>query len=81
MLKMCEGIVNWNLYDKEYFPKRKISNSKNRYCNVTGAFKSAIMNKLVEYESLSECIFYYCLEQDIEKVSRYYPQPVSILVP
>ncbi len=71
----------WKDIDEEFSPKRKIKNSKNRYRNATGSFKSAIMNRIVEYESFSECLFYYNLEQESDKVLRYYPQPVEIPIP
>lgn len=71
----------WKEIDEEFSTKRKIKNSKNRYRNTTGSFKSTIMDRIVEYESFSECLFYYNLEQESDKVLRYYPQPVEVPIP
>lgn len=45
-----------------------------------GSFYSNKMNKVVEYESLNECILYFLMELDLE-VIRYYVQPVEIEIP
>jgi hypothetical protein len=71
---------NWRNEDQLYFPKRKVNNRGSQYYpHIIGGFFSIKNQVAVEYESLSERLFYYYLELD-RAVSRYYVQPVEIPV-
>ncbi len=72
---------SWEEIDNLYFPKRKVHNkgSKNRP-HIIGSFYSCKMVRVVEYQSLNECIFYYLLELDTH-VERYYVQPLEVQIP
>lgn len=45
--------------------------------NIIGSFYSYKLNKVIEYESLGECLFYYLLEIT-KSVIQYYVQPVEV---
>jgi hypothetical protein len=71
----------WEHLDKQYYPKRKVNNKLSwKMPHSKGSFYSNKMNRTVEYESLSECLFYYLLELD-PFTERYYVQPVEIDIP
>ncbi|MCP3797580.1 hypothetical protein [Paenibacillus sp. CH40] len=66
--------------DELYLPKRKVSNRGSHYHHhIIGSFFSQKNKRTVEYESLSERLFYYYLELDTE-VIRYYVQPVEVSI-
>lgn len=68
----------WNIEDKLYSPKRRVNNKLSRNIqHIIGGFYSQKMARTVEYESLSERLFYYFLELDPSTI-RYYVQPVEI---
>jgi hypothetical protein len=68
----------WGKLDQLYYPKRKVENTLSRYVPFNiGSIRSQKMNKTVEYESLTECLFYYFLELD-PKTIKYYVQPVEV---
>lgn len=70
----------WTKEDVLYYPKRKVNNRGSRYHHhIIGSFYSQKNKRTVEYESLSERLFYYYLELDTEVV-RYYVQPVQVLI-
>lgn len=73
--------VTWEPEDKEYAPKRRVSNkgSQNRP-HIIGGFYSRKMDRVVEYESMGEYLFYCLLELDVHTV-RYYVQPVEVPIP
>lgn len=72
--------TDWSEMDRLYCPKRKVDNTMSRYFSFNiGSIRSQKMNIKVEYESLTECLFYYFLELD-PKTIRYYVQPVNIPV-
>ncbi|MFF3925865.1 hypothetical protein [Paenibacillus lactis] len=72
--------TDWSEMDRLYYPKRKVDNTMSRYFGFNiGSIRSQKMNKTVEYESLTECLFYYFLELD-PKTIRYYVQPVNVPV-
>lgn len=69
---------NWIEEDEQFFPKRKVDNKLSWIIHhLIGSFHSVKMDKIVEYESLGECLFYYYLELD-HSVIRYYVQPVEV---
>ncbi|WP_282156003.1 TnsA endonuclease C-terminal domain-containing protein [Cytobacillus gottheilii] len=71
---------NWDLEDQLYYPKRRVNNKMSRKIkHIIGGFYSQKMNRTVEYESLSERLFYYYLELDPLTI-RYYVQPVEVPV-
>jgi hypothetical protein len=72
---------DWLNEDRIYSPKRKVNNHISRnYHHIIGSFYSNRMKKVVEYESLNECILYFLMEL-IQEVVRYYIQPVEIKIP
>ncbi|MBB6023588.1 hypothetical protein HNR77_004689 [Paenibacillus sp. JGP012] len=72
--------TDWGEMDRIYYPKRKVDNTMSRYFGFNiGSIRSQKMNKTVEYESLTECLFYYFLELD-PKTVRYYVQPINVPV-
>lgn len=69
---------DWQEEDKNYSPKRKVNNRASKTIHhIIGSFYSNKMNRVIEYESLSELIFYNLLELD-KSIKRYYVQPVEI---
>ncbi|MGV6935522.1 hypothetical protein ACWA2B_08385 [Paenibacillus sp. CMM36] len=71
---------NWKKEDEAYFPKRKVNNKgSHRHPHLIGSFYSRTNQRVVEYESLNERLFYYYLELD-SLVVRYYPQPLRVLM-
>lgn len=72
---------NWDELNKEFYPKRKVSNKLSwKIPHIVGSFESKKMKWTVHYESLSECLFYYLLDLD-PTVLRYYYQPLEIPIP
>lgn len=72
--------TDWGEIDHKYSPKRKVDNRMSRFIQFNiGSIRSQKMNKQVEYESLTECLFYYFLELDPRTI-RYYVQPVEVPV-
>ncbi|MFB5192246.1 TnsA endonuclease C-terminal domain-containing protein [Alicyclobacillus fastidiosus] len=72
---------SWQKEDEALGPKRKVGNRGSQHRpHVIGSFHSTKMNRVVEYESLSEYLFLSLLELDNQTV-RYYTQPVEIPVP
>ncbi|MEC0094371.1 TnsA endonuclease N-terminal domain-containing protein [Paenibacillus macquariensis] len=72
--------LDWKEEDHLYAPKRKVNNrNSHQHPHIIGSFYSHKMERLVEYESLGERLFYYYLELD-HSVVRYYVQPVEILI-
>lgn len=71
----------WKSEDEEFIPKRKVNNrgSRNRP-HIIGGFYSQKMQRVVEFESLNERLFYYILELD-SATKRYYVQPIAIEIP
>ncbi|WP_342478986.1 hypothetical protein NYE24_14625 [Paenibacillus sp. FSL H7-0350] len=70
----------WNNEDMLFSPKRKVNNRRSHFHpHIIGSFFSVKNGRPVEYESLSERLFYYYLELDTE-VIRYYVQPVEVPV-
>lgn len=71
----------WEENELEYFPKRRVSNKLSwKIHHIAGSFYSNKMGRVIEYESLGECLFYFFLELARE-VERYYVQPVEIEIP
>lgn len=69
---------SWELEDQLYAPKRKVNNRISFILHhIIGSFYSQKMNNIIEYESLSELIFYYFLELDTLTI-RYYVQPLDV---
>lgn len=67
--------------NNEFSPVRKVGNRHSRKVpHLKGSFFSFKLDKVIEYESLSESIFYLFLELN-QNVSTYYPQPLKIKVP
>lgn len=73
--------TNWAEEDKLFMPKRKVNN-RNSYSHphIISSFYSQKMQRVVEYESLGERLFYYYLELD-HALIRYYVQPVEVPMP
>ncbi|QGG55057.1 TnsA endonuclease N-terminal domain-containing protein [Paenibacillus sp. B01] len=72
--------TDWDEIDQKFYPKRKVDNTISRFIQFNiGSIRSQKMNKQVEYESLTECLFYYFLELDPRTI-RYYVQPVEVPV-
>ncbi|WP_025693121.1 PDDEXK family nuclease [Paenibacillus zanthoxyli] len=68
----------WVNEDNLYSPKRKVNNRRSHFHpHIIGSFFSQKNLRPVEYESLSERLFYYYLELDSE-VIRYYVQPIEV---
>lgn len=68
----------WANEDMLYRPKRRVNNhASHNIPHIIGGFYSAKMNRVVEYESLGERLFFYYLELDKPTI-RYYVQPVEI---
>ncbi|KGR89282.1 hypothetical protein CD30_17405 [Ureibacillus massiliensis 4400831 = CIP 108448 = CCUG 49529] len=71
----------WEENEMEFFPKRKVSNKLSwKIHHIAGSFYSNKMKRIIEYESMGECLFYFFLELATE-VERYYVQPLEIEVP
>jgi hypothetical protein len=82
-MECCDGLVKQKLGKRGllYLPKRKVSNKLSwKIHHITGAFYNHKMNRVVEYESLGERLFYYFLELDAATF-RYYVQPIEIEIP
>ncbi|MCI3921180.1 hypothetical protein MO973_13125 [Paenibacillus sp. TRM 82003] len=74
------SLKGWKKKGKLYAPKRKINNRGSQFHpHIIGSFFSQRNQSPVEYESLSERMFYYYLELDLS-VERYYFQPVKVPV-
>lgn len=71
----------WSHYDALFSPKRRTTNRKSRYKNITGFFVSDLMKREIHYESSQEYLLYCSFEIKRKSVLRYYPQPVEIPVP
>lgn len=72
---------NWIEEDRLYAPKRKVNNRNSHlHPHIIGSFYSQKLQRVVEYESLGERLFYYCLELD-QAVIRYYVQPIEVPMP
>jgi hypothetical protein len=72
---------DWEQEDKTYAPKRRVDNKISwQMPHIIGSFHSNKMNRVVEYHSMNEYLFYFILELDTS-VIRYYVQPINILVP
>ncbi|ART78114.1 hypothetical protein B4U37_19640 [Sutcliffiella horikoshii] len=66
---------------KNFQPVRKVNNKSSKlYPHSKGSFFSFKMNKEIEYESLSECYFFFFLDLN-PKVKKYFPQPMKINIP
>lgn len=51
---------NWEEEDKLFYPKRKVDNKISWHRpHIIGSFYSNKMEKIIEYHSLNECIFYF----------------------
>jgi hypothetical protein len=73
--------TSWAAEDVAFAPKRRVQNrGSNKRPHVIGAFYSAKMDRIIEYESLNEYLFLGILELD-PRTARYYVQPVAIPVP
>lgn len=72
---------DWEQEDGEFAPKRRVDNKISwQIPHIIGSFHSNKMNRVVEYHSMNECLFYFFLELDTA-VIRYYVQPINITVP
>ncbi|MBG9798009.1 hypothetical protein O0555_14365 [Brevibacillus laterosporus] len=72
---------NWEEEDKLFYPKRKVDNKIGWYRpHIIGSFHSNKMEKIIEYHSLNESIFYFLLELDKSTI-RYYVRPIEIKIP
>lgn len=71
---------NWSDEDELYAQKRNVQNKISwRLPHIIGSFYSFKLNRVIEYESLGELIFYFLLELDRQTI-RYYVQPVKISI-
>ncbi|ASJ56820.1 hypothetical protein BP422_26845 [Brevibacillus formosus] len=69
---------DWVSEDQEFLPKRRVDNKISwQMPHIIGSFYSNKMNRVVEYHSLNECLFFFLLELDSSTV-RYYVQPINI---
>src|SRR5690348_10535679 len=69
---------NWSEEDLLYEQKRNVQNKISwRMPHIIGSFYSYKLNRVIEYESLGELLFYFLLELDRQTI-RYYVQPVKI---
>ncbi|WP_379134397.1 hypothetical protein [Paenibacillus sp. sgz500958] len=72
---------DWILEDQLYYPKRRVDNKISwQRPHIIGSITSTkLNNRVVEYHSLNERLFYYLLELD-PGVIRYYVQPVEVAI-
>jgi hypothetical protein len=74
------GSRSWEEEDRLFSQKRNVQNKISwRMPHIIGSFYSFKLNRIIEYESLGELLFYFILELDIRTI-RYYVQPVKISI-